>query len=137
VKLSCPAYPQVFDFGPATRLSLGREIQVTLIEHETASPSVVPPCAGCHSQGKTARKALANIRRPIREWLAAEADEAKLFKVSEARWPSEPCPKLPVCRHQDAVRVLRNLAYESSAKNSALVMSKPAIPGSPFRVPIR
>ena len=28
--------------------------------------------------------AAANIREAIREWLAAEADEAKLFKVSEA-----------------------------------------------------
>jgi predicted RNase H-like HicB family nuclease len=39
---------------------------------------------GCHSQGKTRAEALTNIQEAIREWLAAEADEARLFKVSEA-----------------------------------------------------
>jgi predicted RNase H-like HicB family nuclease len=34
--------------------------------------------------GQTRKEALASIREAIREWLAAEADEAKLFKVSEA-----------------------------------------------------
>jgi len=31
-----------------------------------------------------AREALQNIREAIQEWLAAEAEEAKVFKVSEA-----------------------------------------------------
>ena len=35
-------------------------------------------------KGKTREEALSNIREAIREWLAAEVDEAKLFKVSEA-----------------------------------------------------
>jgi predicted RNase H-like HicB family nuclease len=30
------------------------------------------------------KEALKNIREAIQEWLAAEADEAKVFKVSEA-----------------------------------------------------
>jgi predicted RNase H-like HicB family nuclease len=55
-----------------------------LIEHEDGVSVSRPALRGCHSQGKNREEALANIQEAIREWLAAEADEAKLFKVSEA-----------------------------------------------------
>ena len=58
--------------------------RVTLIEHEDGVSVSCPALRGCHSQGKTRTEALTNIQEAIREWLAAEADETKLFKVSEA-----------------------------------------------------
>ena len=58
--------------------------RVTLIEHEDGVSVSCPALRGCHSQGKNREEALVNIKDAIREWLAAEADEAKLFKVSEA-----------------------------------------------------
>ena len=57
--------------------------RVTLIEHDDGVSVSCPVLRGCHSQGKTRAEALTNIQEAIREWLAAEADEAKLFKVSE------------------------------------------------------
>jgi len=58
--------------------------RVTLIEHADGVSVSCPALRGCYSQGKTRAEALTNIQEAIREWLAAEADEAKLFKVSEA-----------------------------------------------------
>jgi predicted RNase H-like HicB family nuclease len=57
--------------------------RVTLIEHEDGVSVSCPALRGCHSQGKNREEALVNIKDAIREWLAAEADESKLFKVSE------------------------------------------------------
>ncbi len=58
--------------------------RVTLIEHDEGVSVSCPALRGCHSQGRTREEALNNIREAIREWLAAEADEATAFKVSEA-----------------------------------------------------
>ena len=58
--------------------------RVTLIEHDEGVSVSCPALKGCHSQGRTREEALQNIREAIQEWLAAEADEAKLFKVTEA-----------------------------------------------------
>ncbi len=61
-----------------------RNYRVTLIEHEGGVSVSCPALKGCHSQGRTREEALGNIREAIQEWLAAEAEEAKYFKVSEA-----------------------------------------------------
>ena len=61
-----------------------KNYRVTLIEHDEGVSVSCPALKGCHSQGRTREEALQNIREAIREWLAAEADEAKMFKVSEA-----------------------------------------------------
>ena len=58
--------------------------RVTLIEHEDGVSVSCPVLKGCHSQGRTREEALKNIREAIQEWLAAEAEESKIFKVSEA-----------------------------------------------------
>jgi predicted RNase H-like HicB family nuclease len=58
--------------------------RVTLIEHKDGFSVSCPALKGCHSQGRTREEALKNIREAIREWLAAEAEESKIFKVSEA-----------------------------------------------------
>ena len=58
--------------------------RVTLIEHEDGVSVSCPALKGCHSQGRSREEALNNIREAIKEWLIAESEESKLFKVSEA-----------------------------------------------------
>ena len=55
-----------------------------MIEHEDGFAVSCPALKGCHSQGHTREEALKNIREAIQEWLAAEAEESRIFKVSEA-----------------------------------------------------
>ena len=55
--------------------------RVTLIEHEDGVSVSCPALKGCHSQGRTREEALQNIREAIQEWLAAEAEESKVFKA--------------------------------------------------------
>ena len=57
---------------------------VTLVESDEGWAVWCDSLPGCCSQGATREEALANIREAIREWLAAESDEAKFFKISEA-----------------------------------------------------
>jgi predicted CxxxxCH...CXXCH cytochrome family protein len=58
--------------------------RVTLIEHEDGFSVSCSALKACHSQGRTREEALKNIREAIQEWLVAEAEESKIFKVSEA-----------------------------------------------------
>ncbi len=59
------------------------QFKVTIIESEEGFAVSCPALRGCHSQGATREEALANIRAAIRDWLAVEAQDAKLFRVSE------------------------------------------------------
>jgi predicted RNase H-like HicB family nuclease len=71
-------------YQPQTYFSAMSKYRVTLIEHEDGVSVSCPALKGCHSQGRTREEALQNIREAIQEWLAAEAEESKIFKVSEA-----------------------------------------------------
>jgi len=60
------------------------QYRVVMIQSEEGFAIHCPALKGCHSQGTTQENALENIRIAIREWMEAEADEAKAFKVIEA-----------------------------------------------------
>ena len=57
--------------------------KVVLIESEEGVAASCPQLRGCHSQGKTIDEALVNIKDAIKEWLDAEKDEMKAFRVIE------------------------------------------------------
>lgn len=57
--------------------------QITMIEHEEGVSVSCPSLPGCHSQGATREEALENIKDAIREWLAAQTDEAEKVTISE------------------------------------------------------
>ena len=59
------------------------QYKVTLIESDEGFSVSCPLLRGCHSQGRTREEALANIREAIRLWLEVEAEDSKLFRVSE------------------------------------------------------
>jgi predicted RNase H-like HicB family nuclease len=59
------------------------EYRVILIEDEEGFAVSCPTLKGCHSQGVTRDEALENIRIAIREWLDAEADERRIFGITE------------------------------------------------------
>ncbi|MCX6583271.1 MAG: type II toxin-antitoxin system HicB family antitoxin [Candidatus Aminicenantes bacterium] len=57
--------------------------KVILIESEEGVAASCPQLRGCHSQGATIVEALDNIKDAIREWLGAEREEMKVFRVIE------------------------------------------------------
>ena len=57
--------------------------KVILIESEEGVAASCPQLRGCHSQGETISEALENIKEAIREWLDAEKEEMKVFRVIE------------------------------------------------------
>ncbi len=57
--------------------------KVVLIETEEGVAASCPQLRGCHSQGDTIDEAMENIEIAIREWLDAEQDELKNFRVIE------------------------------------------------------
>ena len=59
------------------------DYRIVLIESDEGFAASCPALRGCHSQGSTREEALENIKIAIREWLEAEAEEAKTFTVSE------------------------------------------------------
>ena len=63
---------------------MGMQYRVVMIQSEEGFAVRCPILKGCHSQGTTQEEALGNIQIAIREWMDAEADEAKAFKIIEA-----------------------------------------------------
>ena len=59
------------------------QYKVTLVESDEGIAVSCPLLRGCHSQGRTREEALANIREAIQLWLEVEAEDSKLFRVSE------------------------------------------------------
>jgi predicted RNase H-like HicB family nuclease len=57
--------------------------KVILVESEEGFAVSCPQLRGCHSQGETIDEALENIKDAIREWLDAEKEEMKAFRVIE------------------------------------------------------
>lgn len=57
--------------------------KVILVESEEGFAVSCPQLRGCHSQGETIEEALENIKDAIREWLDAEKEEMKAFRVIE------------------------------------------------------
>ena len=57
--------------------------KVILIESEEGVAASCPQLRGCHSQGATIAEALENIKDAIKEWLGAEREEMRVFRVIE------------------------------------------------------
>ena len=57
--------------------------RVILVESDEGFSVSCPELKGCHSQGRTKKDAINNIREAIREWLAAEMDENQIFSITE------------------------------------------------------
>jgi predicted RNase H-like HicB family nuclease len=57
--------------------------KVILVESDEGVAASCPQLRGCHSQGETIEEALENIKDAIREWLDAEKEDMKAFRVIE------------------------------------------------------
>ena len=66
-------------YGVSSRL----HFKVSLFESDEGWAVSCPELAGCHSQGKSRREALANIKVAIRLWLEVEKAETGLKRVEQ------------------------------------------------------
>jgi predicted RNase H-like HicB family nuclease len=61
------------------------DYHITVVESAEGVAVWCDDLPGCCSQGSTSEEALANIREAIREWLAAQPEVERQFKVKVER----------------------------------------------------
>jgi predicted RNase H-like HicB family nuclease len=67
-------------YGRANRL----HFRINLFESDEGWAVSCPDLPGCHSQGKSRKEALTNIKEAIRLWLDVEAEDTGLRRVEQA-----------------------------------------------------